>query len=80
MVDGGPVAVMQTEHQQMIGLLEQIDEAMQAGDAQQAMDLGDTLLMLIQQHNAREEDIFYPMAQDVLTGEWDNLAIILADY
>lgn len=78
--DGGPIAVMKAEHLEMIGLLEQIDAAMQAGDAQLAMDIGDNLLMLVQQHNAREEDIFYPMAKDVLAGEWENLTIILAEY
>ena len=80
MAGGGPVAVMKTEHQQMRGLLEQIGEAIEAGKAVQAMDIGDTLLMLIQQHNVKEESMLYPMAENLLSGDWDDLAAILAEY
>ena len=80
MAGGGPVAVMKMEHQQMRGLLEQIDEAIEAGNAEQAMDIGDTLLMLIQQHNVKEEGMLYPMAENLLSGDWDDLAAILAEY
>ena len=51
----GPTSVMRMEHKQMIGLLDQIEGAMQSGDAEQALDLGDTLLMLVQQHNIKED-------------------------
>lgn len=80
MAGGGPVAVMKMEHQQMRGLLEQIGEAIEAGNAEEAMDIGDTLLMLIQQHNVKEEGMLYPMAENLLSGDWDDLAAILAEY
>ena len=80
MAGGGPVAVMKMEHQQMRGLLEQIGEAIEAGNAEEAMDIGDTLLMLIQQHNVKEEGMLYPMAENLLSGDWDDLAVILAEY
>ena len=64
----------------MRGLLDQIGEAMEAGDAQEAMDIGDTLLMLIQQHNVKEEGMLYPMAQNMLGGEWAALAAQLEKY
>ncbi|MGB5292460.1 MAG: hemerythrin domain-containing protein, partial [Lysobacterales bacterium] len=57
---GGPTSVMRMEHKQMIGLLDQIEGAMESGDAEQALYLGDTLLMLIQQHNIKEEGMLYP--------------------
>src|SRR5210317_672219 len=38
MAGGGPVAVMKMEHQQMRGLLEQIGEAIEAGNAETAMN------------------------------------------
>jgi len=71
---------MKMEHQQMRGLLKQIGEAIEAGNAEEAMDTGDTLLMLIQQHNIKEESTLYPMAESLLSGDWDDLAVILAEY
>jgi hemerythrin-like domain-containing protein len=80
MAGGGPVAVMTMEHDQMRGLLDQIGEAIDSGDAQEAMDIGDTLLMLIQQHNVKEEGMLYPMAENMLAGEWASLAEQLSSY
>ena len=80
MSGGEPTAVMRMEHKQMLGLLEQIAAAMEAGDAEQAMDTGDTLLMLIQQHNIKEEGMLYPMAENLLAGNWAKLAKLLQEY
>ena len=80
MGDGGPTSVMRMEHKQMLGLLHQIDAAIEAGKAEQAMDVGDTLLMLIQQHNIKEEGKLYPIAEKLLSGDWANLARLLAEY
>ncbi len=77
---GGPTAMMRMEHQQMRGLLDQIGAAMESGDTQEALDIGDTLLMLIQQHNVKEEGMLYPMAQNMLGGEWAALAAQLEKY
>ena len=77
---GGPTAMMRMEHQQMRGLLDQIGAAMDAGDTEEAMDIGDTLLMLIQQHNVKEEGMLYPMAENMLAGEWAVLAEQLEKY
>jgi iron-sulfur cluster repair protein YtfE (RIC family) len=76
----GPTSVMKMEHQQMRGLLDQIGVAVDAGDAQEAMDIGDTLLMLIQQHNVKEEGMLYPMAENLLASEWAKMAEILEEY
>ena len=76
----GPTAVMKMEHQQMRGLLDQIGEAVNAGDAQEALDIGDTLLMLVQQHNVKEEGMLYPMAENMLAGEWAKMAVLLEEY
>ena len=77
---GGPTAVMRMEHQQMRGLLDQIAVAVESGDAQEALDIGDTLLMLIQQHNVKEEGMLYPMAENLLRGHWADLAEKLGKY
>jgi len=77
---GGPTAVMRTEHQHMRELLEQIAVAMKSGDEEQAMDIGDTLLMLAQQHSEKEEDMLYPMAENLLADDWAKLAELLEKY
>lgn len=77
---GGPTAMMRMEHQQMRGLLDQIGASIASGDTEEALDVGDTLLMLIQQHNIKEEGMLYPMAQNMLSGEWAELASQLEKY
>lgn len=77
---GGPTAMMRIEHQQMRGLLDQIGASIAIGDSEEALDVGDTLLMLIQQHNMKEEGMLYPMAQNMLSGEWADLAGKLEKY
>ena len=69
----GPTMVMRTEHEQMRGLLNQMASAMVDGIYQEVLDLGDTLLMLVQQHNQKEEGMLYPMAQQALSSNWPEL-------
>jgi len=77
---GSPTAMMRMEHQQMRGLLDHIGAAMSCGDSEEAMDLGETLLMVIQQHIVKEEGMLYPMAENMLAGEWETLAEQLEKY
>jgi hemerythrin-like domain-containing protein len=76
----GPTAVMRMEHQQMRGLLDQIAASIESDNSEQALDIGDTLLMLIQQHNIKEEGMLYPMAENVLAGHWAKLSALLEEY
>jgi hypothetical protein len=64
----------------MKGLLDQIGDAMDSDDSQEALDIGDTLLMLVQQHNVKEEGMLYPMSENVLGGNWPGLAAKLEEY
>lgn len=73
MINAGPTRVMRMEHEQMRGLLAQMDQAVLDGEVQELLDQGDTLLMLLQQHNSKEEGMLYPMASQVLGGEWADL-------
>jgi hemerythrin-like domain-containing protein len=74
---------MRMEHDQMRGLLDQMGAALERGDHDALLDQGDTLLMLIQQHNQKEEGMLYPMSERALASEWpalhDRLAAYLAD-
>ncbi len=76
----GPTAIMRNEHEQMRGLLKQIGTAIETGDFDEALDQGDTLLMVIQQHNVKEEGVLYPMAENALGGRWVDLKSKLSDY
>ena len=73
MVGMGPTMVMRAEHEQMRGMLRTMAGCANSGDYEAMLDHGDTLLMLIQQHNVKEEGILYPMADQHLAGVWAEL-------
>jgi iron-sulfur cluster repair protein YtfE (RIC family) len=77
---GGPTAVMRMEHVQMKKVLEQMAQAAARSDVQGLLDQGDTLLMLIQQHNVKEEGMLYPMADRALAARLADLMSRLAAY
>lgn len=68
----GPTAVMRMEHEQMRSLVSAMDEAIVATDADSFLGLAETLMILTQQHNMKEEQILYPMSDQVL-GDPDML-------
>jgi iron-sulfur cluster repair protein YtfE (RIC family) len=80
MTTGGPTFVMRSEHDQMRGLLEQMDTSASGDDHDELTDLGDTLLMLIQQHNQKEEHMLYPMAEQALEADWAKIRERLIEY
>lgn len=75
--NAGPTAVMRSEHDRMRGLLNAMQAAVEAGDFDGLLDQGDTLLMLIQQHNSKEEQILYPMAENLLAARWTDICVEL---
>ena len=80
MTDHGPTFMMRSEHDQMRGLIDQMGAAVDGGDHDELVDLGDTLLMLIQQHNQKEEHMLYPMAEQALVADWSKIREKLAEY
>ena len=76
----GPTAVMRMEHTQMRGLMEEMQRAAASGDFEAVADHGDTLLMLTQQHNVKEERMLYPMTDRVMGAGWDGLVAQLEDH
>ena len=65
---GGPTGVMRMEHRQMRQLLADLTEAVGASDREAGLGIIETLHLLIQQHNAKEEAILYPLADLALPG------------
>jgi iron-sulfur cluster repair protein YtfE (RIC family) len=61
MRDAGPTATMRAEHAQMRALAAQLADAVGECDQKRYLGVAETLLMLIQQHNAKEESMMYPM-------------------
>ena len=68
----GPTTVMRVEHEQMRSLVSEMDEAFVVKDAESCLGLAETLMILTQQHNMKEEQILYPMIDQVL-GDPDKL-------
>ena len=62
-MEGGPVQVMLMEHDQMRGVLTEMLSALEADDLDTAFANGDTMVILMQQHNVKEEGILYPMLE-----------------
>ncbi len=69
----GPVQVMRLEHNQMRTLFRDMAQALAAGDRQRYLGLSETLLVLMQQHNMKEEHILYRFAGEVLGGREQEL-------
>lgn len=62
----GPTRVMRMEHGQMRGLFEDIQAALDSGNILACAGLLETLLMVMQQHNLKEEQMLYQMADRML--------------
>ena len=73
-MSAGPTKMMRFEHDQMRGLLAQLAAACEARDSQGYGGDAETLLMLMQQHNMKEENILYPMCDQSLGEEAERVS------
>jgi len=62
----GPTAVMRMEHEQMRSLFDQLAQAVEAHDKSRALSLTESFMVLVQQHNMKEEQVLYPLADQAL--------------
>lgn len=69
----GPTQVMRMEHEQMRELMHDMAQAVVKTDYEGYLGLAETLNMLMQQHNLKEENMLYPMTDRVLADERDRL-------
>jgi hemerythrin-like domain-containing protein len=69
----GPTQVMRMEHEHMRELMQAMATAVAETNQDRYLGLSETLNMLIQQHNLKEENMLYPMSDQVLGGEGDSL-------
>jgi hemerythrin-like domain-containing protein len=63
---GGPTQIMRYEHGQMRELLQQLEQALAGRNAAGFGGAAETLLVMMQQHNMKEENILYPMCDQAL--------------
>lgn len=63
---GGPTQMMRLEHVQIRALVNEINKASAAQDKEQFLGLMETLMVTMQQHNMKEEQILYPMTDQSL--------------
>ncbi len=70
----GPTQVMRMEHGHMRALVERLGRALTAKDADEFAGAAETLLILMQQHNMKEERMLYPMCDQALEGDAGLLA------
>jgi hemerythrin-like domain-containing protein len=64
---------MRMEHQQMRQLLDELATALRTRDRETCLGDLETLHMLNQQHNAKEEGILYPLAGRALQDNAESL-------
>ncbi|ENO89934.1 hemerythrin domain-containing protein [Thauera linaloolentis] len=74
----GPTQVMRGEHVDMRAGLERLRAALEAHDADDFAGEAETLLIMMQQHNMKEENILYPMCDARLGHARDELCTQLS--
>lgn len=67
----GPTAVMREEHAQMLELIEHLIDAASRSSSDDYLASSETMLVLMQQHNLKEEGVLYPEC-DALLGSGDG--------
>ncbi|MCX8087118.1 MAG: hemerythrin domain-containing protein [Rhodocyclaceae bacterium] len=76
---GGPTQVMRLEHAQMRELVEQMERALERREGSGFAGAAETLLILMQQHNLKEENILYPMCDRGLASQAEALGTALQE-
>jgi iron-sulfur cluster repair protein YtfE (RIC family) len=69
----GPTHMMRMEHRGMRDLLLQMHEALDRADGEELDAASETLRIMLQQHNLKEEGVLYPMADRLLQAQARDL-------
>lgn len=72
-MQGGPTYVMRSEHEQFKSIFRQMEESLDKQDFDRINGLGETLVILMQQHNMKEEGMLYPMIDQHLGNSCQSL-------
>ena len=74
----GPTQVMRGEHADMRATLAQLRAALASHDLDEFGGEAETLLIMMQQHNMKEENMLYPMCEAHLARVQDELCTLLS--
>ena len=69
----GPIQVMRMEHEQMRYLFKDLQNSVRQQSVPECLGITETLLVTMQQHNMKEENILYPMADRSIAAEGGRL-------
>jgi len=73
-MQAGPTQVMRAEHVELRELLQRIGDAVRSKDQDEALGTAETFFLFLQQHNVKEEQVLYPMADQALQGSLQALS------
>jgi hemerythrin-like domain-containing protein len=62
-----PIPVMISEHENMRSLISRIGESIKSGNKDMIYSLLDTLMIVVQQHNMKEENVMYNLLDQSIT-------------
>jgi hemerythrin-like domain-containing protein len=62
----GPTQVMKFEHEQVRGLIGKMAEAVEKKDRDAYLSMAESMMILLQQHNMKEEQMLYAMCDRVM--------------
>ena len=68
---GGPTQMMRYEHQQLRSLLESMLLALNENRYNDFFGIGESMMIMLQQHNMKEEQMLYPMIDRALGNDGD---------
>lgn len=63
---GGPTQMMRYEHQQLRAQLESMLKALETDQYDDFFGIGESFMIMLQQHNMKEEQMLYPMIDQTL--------------
>ena len=66
---GGPTQMMRMEHQQIRDIMKEMSKNCEEKDKTNYLGLSETLMVTMQQHNMKEEQILYPMIDGAIAGK-----------
>ncbi|WP_428024867.1 hemerythrin domain-containing protein [Arcobacter sp.] len=76
----GPTQVMKMEHEQARTVFPKIEESIKEKDSDRFFGLSESLMILIQQHNSKEEQMLYTMIQNLFNDENETIIEALKNY
>ena len=70
----GPTQMMRQEHEQMRGLISRMQGALENKDKDQYLAIAEPLMILLQQHNMKEEQMLYAMCDRSINDTEDTIS------